>query len=149
MKKLQNIVWVTGLGFCTLFTLLQFELVAYKQAVDLLSNQFYIQQPEYQVTVPHAQEDYKNLIKWTFGENAKLALAVATAENGTHACDRTHINNNGTIDIGIFQINSIHAHKGNLSDCKENVRVAYQIFKVSGFRAWVAYNNGNYKKYLN
>lgn len=76
-------------------------------------------------------------------------MAIATAENGTHACDRVHTNTNGTKDIGIFQINSIHSGKGNLYDCRENVRVAYEIFKRSGWNPWVVYQTGAYKKFLN
>lgn len=127
--------------------------LAFMYASQLLTgffyNYFYGQVQTVEITVPHAQDSYQNLIKWYFGKDAKTALAVATAENGTHACDRTHKNNNGTTDIGIFQINSIHAHKGNLYDCRDNVRVAYQIFKASGFSPWVAYQNGSYKKFLN
>ncbi len=87
-----------------------------------------------------------------FGPDCKMALAVSRAENGTMQCDRFGINTNGTIDLGVFQINSVHMKKGwklvDLVDCQKNVDFAYEIFKAQGWSPWVAYNNGNYKKFL-
>lgn len=88
-----------------------------------------------------------------FGSDCKLALAVAKAENGTMQCDRFNINSNGTVDFGVFQINTVHLKKGykisDLIDCKKNVDIAFEIFsQQKGFQAWVAYNNGNYKKFM-
>lgn len=77
-----------------------------------------------------------------------MALAISQAENGTRRCDRTHQNNDGSFDTGIFQINSVHAKKGNLRDCTDNIKVAYQIYKASGWNPWVVYQTGAYKKYL-
>jgi hypothetical protein len=51
--------------------------------------------------------------------------------------------------VGIFQINNKwHGHKGDLYDCTENIKIAYQIYKTSGWYPWVVYNTGAYKKYL-
>lgn len=88
-----------------------------------------------------------------FGNDCKLALAVQKAENGTMQCDRFNINKNGTVDFGVFQINTVHLKKGykisDLIDCKKNVDIAYEIYsQQKGFQAWVAYTNGNYKKFL-
>lgn len=86
-----------------------------------------------------------------FGKkNAKLALAVSQAENGTRQCDRKGgPNKNGTFDWGVFQLNDVHQSKGNLKDCTENIKIAKQIFDRQGWSPWVAYQNGNYKKFLN
>ena len=88
-----------------------------------------------------------------FGTDCKLALAVSRAENGTMQCDRFNINSNGTVDFGVFQINTVHLKKGyklaDLIDCKKNVDIAFEIYsQQKGFQAWVAYTNGNYKKFL-
>ncbi len=147
-EGLKQTLWVLGLALTTAFLLLQFELQSWHTAVDFTTQLFNKPVEDVSVNIPHAQDTYQNLIRWTFGKDYKTALAVATAENGTHACDRIHQNSNGTVDIGIFQINSVHAHKGNLYDCRDNVRVAYQIFKASGFSAWVAYKNKSYLKFL-
>ena len=78
-----------------------------------------------------------------------MALAISQAENGTRECDRqSGRNKNGTIDIGVFQINEIHRAKGNLWDCTDNIRVAYQIFQRSGWNPWTVYKTKAYKKYL-
>jgi hypothetical protein len=50
-----------------------------------------------------------------------------------------NFNKNGTGDYNIFQINSIHvAQYGDkfMHDWKENIRVAYEIYKKRGFKAW-------------
>jgi hypothetical protein len=81
-----------------------------------------------------------------------MALAVATAENGTHACDRININSNNSLDVGYYQINTVHLKKGwkltDLMDCKKNIDYAYEIYKVQGWNPWVTYSKGTYKQYL-
>ena len=62
--------------------------------------------------------------------------------------DRVHINTNGSKDVGIFQINTVHEAKGNLYDCKSNILIAKQIYLKQGFTPWVTYKNNAYKKYL-
>lgn len=88
-------------------------------------------------------------IRRIFGKDAKMALAISQAENGTRKCDReSKPNKNGTIDIGIFQINEIHSSKGNLYGCTDNILVALQIYKASGWSAWTVYKSGAYLRYL-
>ncbi len=76
---------------------------------------------------------------------------MSWAENGSRKCDRFGINTNKTIDVGVFQINSIHLKKGytlqDLADCKKNIDIAYDIWKAQKWTPWVAYNNGNWKNY--
>ena len=81
------------------------------------------------------------------------ALAVSQAENGTRQCDReSKPNRNGSVDYGIFQINSIHLRKGwtveELKDCKKNIEYAYTIYKAQGWKPWSAYTNKSYLKFL-
>ena len=80
--------------------------------------------------------------------DCKTALAVASAESGLRE-QAVHINNNNTIDVGIFQINSIHFKQEGCSlkeiiDQYKNVDCAYGIWKVQGWNPWVAFINGNY-----
>lgn len=76
------------------------------------------------------------------------------AESGCNPrADNSGMNTNGTNDKGLFQINSIHVTSGLISDRgrfdpEANVRAAHAIYKGSGWRAWVAYNNGSYLRYL-
>lgn len=88
-----------------------------------------------------------------FGNACSMAMAIATAENGTHACDRVNINTNNTLDIGYMQINTVHLKKGwkltDMLNCHKNIDYAYQIYQAQGFDPWVTYTSGQYKKYLN
>jgi hypothetical protein len=93
-------------------------------------------------------------IKHIFKEDAKMALAISQAENGTRVCDRvSKPNKNGTVDIGVFQINaSAHRNKATpeqLKDCLTNIQVAKQIYDRQGWTPWTVYKTGRYKQYLN
>lgn len=81
-----------------------------------------------------------------------MALAVSHAENGTRQCDRVNVNNNKSIDVGLFQLNSIHFKKGytlkDFADCEKNIKIAYEIYKRQGWQPWVAYTSGAYKKFI-
>lgn len=91
-------------------------------------------------------------ICYKFGKDCRLALAVSQAENGTRQCDRFGVNTNKTIDVGIFQLNTVHLKKGwklaDLTDCKKNIDYAYEIYQAQGWNPWVAYANQSYKKFL-
>lgn len=78
---------------------------------------------------------------------ANLAAAVAMAESGgeTTASNR---NKNGTIDRGLWQINSVHGGLSTFSPTG-NAKAAVKI--SSGGRnwtPWVAYTTGAYRQYL-
>ncbi len=82
-------------------------------------------------------------------KDAKKAKAIFTAESGLNC---TIVGNKS--DVGVAQINKIHWNrfggKDSLKSCKKNIDAAYIIYKEWGnnFRAWTAYQNGSYKKYL-
>jgi hypothetical protein len=87
-----------------------------------------------------------------FGDHAHVALAVAKAESGLN-CSALNVNTNGTVDFSVMQVNSIHMKKGyklsELTDCKRNVDIAYEIFQSHGnsFNPWVAFTNGSFGKF--
>lgn len=86
--------------------------------------------------------------KWGTYE-CKTALAVSKAENDTRQPDRFNVNTDGSIDVGIFQINSVHFEKPGCSlaeivDAQKNVDCAYQIWEASNWNPWVAYWSGSY-----
>lgn len=99
---------------------------------------------------PTSQEiaDYIKSKSWPY----ETALRVAKSENfwnQTHSfnCGRTHVNNNGSIDRGIFQINSVHDKQispEDALDCYKNIDYAYNMWKVQGWNPWYAYKNGSY-----
>ena len=75
---------------------------------------------------------------------APTAAAIALAESGGHANAEGH-NTNGTIDRGLWQINSVH---GALSttNVAANVKAAVQIHKESGWSPWTTFKTGAYTK---
>ena len=84
--------------------------------------------------------------------DCKMALAVARAESGMNA-EAWNVNRNGTIDVGIFQINSIHFNQPGCSlkevaDAKGNVDCAYSIWQEQGWRPWTVAKNGRFIKFL-
>jgi len=86
--------------------------------------------------------------KWGIYQ-CQVALAVAKAESGLKE-DAFNVNSNGSIDVGIFQINSVHYKKQGCSlkeiiDPYKNVDCAYEIYQSSGWNAWSVYNNGSFK----
>ena len=87
-------------------------------------------------------------IRSVFGADAEIALAVAKAESHYRA-DAYHINSNGSVDRGIFQINSVHGYsEAQLFNPKENIQIAYKIFKAQGWQGWSVFNSGAYKSFL-
>lgn len=92
------------------------------------------------------------------GEQVKIAVAVALAESGGDP------NNHNTTppddSYGLWQINMYQglgpsrrkefglASNDQLFDPATNARVAYGIYKRSGWTAWTTYTRGKYKDFL-
>jgi hypothetical protein len=82
------------------------------------------------------------------GDPAHLAAAVATAESGRRPLAVNGSNGDGSIDRGLFQMNSIHGGCSTF-DLAENVRCAVQLRgSPTGWNHWVAYKSGAYRRYL-
>lgn len=88
---------------------------------------------------------------WTkAGGSSKIATtmaAIAMAESGGNP-RATNNNSNGTVDRGLWQINSVHGYKGNMFNPLTNARAALKVYKKQGLGAWVVYNTGAYKKFM-
>ena len=85
--------------------------------------------------------------------DCKTAIAVARAESGLKEDAVNVWNSNGTYDVGIFQVNSIHQSKDGCSlkelvDAKSNIDCAYKIYEASGWNAWSAFKSGAFKDKL-
>lgn len=77
-----------------------------------------------------------------------VMAAVAMAESGgnPHAY---HLNQNNSVDYGLWQINSIHGYDPQkLYDPAYNAHAAKSVFNSSGPSAWTTYKNGDYLKYM-
>jgi len=84
--------------------------------------------------------------------DAKIALAVARAESNMRE-DAVNLNGGKSLDMGIFQINSVHWNRPGCSlkelvDPYKNVDCAYSIFKEQGWNPWVAHKTGAYLSHV-
>lgn len=78
--------------------------------------------------------------------SAPIMAAIALAESSGNPT-ATNQNSNGTVDRGLWQINSVH---GSLStfDVNANAKAAVSIKRQQGLKAWVTYTTGAYRKFL-
>jgi len=107
---------------------------------------------EYPVDLQHLTGIEEKIVEVFGVADAKIAIAIAKAESGLKE-EAFHANSNGSVDIGIFQVNSVHFTKPGCSlkelvNAEKNVLCAYQIYKVSGWNAWVGFWNGNWRNEL-
>lgn len=75
-----------------------------------------------------------------------MALAVAACESGLRADAHNPNNPNGTVDSGLFQINSIHHSRMekmglDVWNAADNIKFARTLYDERGgnFSAWVCY----------
>lgn len=81
------------------------------------------------------------------GKALDLAVAIAMAESGGNTGSTNH-NTNGTVDRGLFQINSVHGGMSTYSTTA-NAKAAFSLYKKrGGFADWVTFNTGAYKKFM-
>ena len=86
---------------------------------------------------------------------ARTIRAIATAESSGKGF-AINQNDNGSLDCGWLQNNSIHKKPGEtnkqycdrMHDLEENIKQARATYDKQGFEAWVTYKTGAYKKYL-
>jgi hypothetical protein len=78
---------------------------------------------------------------------APLMAAIALAESSGRPA-ASHRNTNGTVDRGLWQINSVHGWGPSAFDPRANAKQAVAVYRSQGARAWSAYNNGSYARYL-
>jgi hypothetical protein len=78
-------------------------------------------------------------------ENPGLMGGIAKAESGGDPkADNTGLNSDGSVDRGLWQINSVHGYPATkLFDPLFNARAAKDILGSQGLSAWSTYNNGS------
>lgn len=93
-------------------------------------------------------EQYRTLVE-QYDWDSRLMMAIMQAESGCNPQSVNGLDNHGscTGSFGLFQIGCIHA--GEKLEPASNIAIAYRIYKSQGLRAWGAYTNGSYLKYLN
>lgn len=84
----------------------------------------------------------------TFPENPEIMIAVAKAESGLNPLT-VHKNTNGSRDVGILQVNSVHGEDDlEMFNVDKNLVAARKVYDKQGITAWSAVNNGSYLKFL-
>ena len=80
---------------------------------------------------------------------ANLMAAIAMAESGGQVGVVSKKNANGTVDRGLWQINSSHNYDPQrlVTDPLYNAQAAVAIYKSQGLQAWSTYNSGAYKSF--
>lgn len=83
-----------------------------------------------------------------FPENPEVMIAVAKAESNLNPY-ATNRNTNGSRDIGLFQINSVHGNSDlEMFNVDKNLIAARKIYEKQGITAWSAVNNNSYLKHI-
>jgi hypothetical protein len=91
------------------------------------------------------------------GEDLVTGVAVALAES-RGVMEARHANANGTVDLGLWQINSAHLKPGEmlagwseaeLFDPKRNADAARIIWGRHGWAEWSTFNNQTYRLFVN
>jgi hypothetical protein len=105
----------------------------YAQIASAYDDLYKSKPPEY--AFPATNEE---IIRAIFKDDAALAISIAKCESGLRA-DARNVNNNGTVDVGLFQINSVHGVSERfLTDPITNTMVAKEIYDGRGnWSAWV------------
>lgn len=85
--------------------------------------------------------------------DARTLTAISGAESGYGANQIGSVNRNGTIDYGVFQVNSGAWPQLNPSglpyaDLNTQAAAAATVYRQQGLGAWSTFNNGSYQKYL-
>lgn len=73
-----------------------------------------------------------------------MALRVANCESGMNPNAKNSKNANGSVDSGIFQINSVHHTRMeklglDVWNPRDNIKFAKILYDESGFMPWVCY----------
>lgn len=85
-------------------------------------------------------------------EELARATAVALAESGGDP-GASHTNTNGSVDYGLFQINSVHGgllNQGDKFNPLDNAKMALTVWRDAGnkWTPWSAYNNGRSQGFM-
>lgn len=74
--------------------------------------------------------------------------AIAIAESGGRPNAVSGRNKNGTVDRGLWQINSVHGYGTSSLDPKANAKQAVGVYHSQGLNAWTTFKTGAYRQYV-
>lgn len=142
---LQGVMFISFLGVIAL--LLDASLVkGYCIARDAIIKVMPINEMYYINTPKHYSKNKEDVMKWVLDQwdvtgRRDEINAIITCESNWNV-DTFHVNNNGSVDLGLYQWNTIHIKSGLISiECAGNYRCAtkkaIELYKVNKFRPWV------------
>lgn len=86
----------------------------------------------------YLRHDIEEYIRYKFGVDGEKALRIAYCESNLNV-NALHVNRNGTVDRGLWQINTVH--KTITNECAFNARcstdAAHALYMRQGFTPWV------------
>lgn len=84
------------------------------------------------------------------GQNIAIATAIALAESGGQTDVVSKPNRNGTVDRGVWQINSVHSDlAGDPLNPSDNAAMMFTLSHGgTNWHAWSTYNSGAYLAHL-
>lgn len=86
------------------------------------------------------------------GQNVSIATAIALAESGGVTDVQSKPNTNGTVDLGLWQINSVHQDLLNNADWRDPAQNAKMMFSISSggtnWKPWSTFTSGAYLAHL-
>ena len=79
-------------------------------------------------------------------------IAIVLAESGGNPRAVNTANRNGSVDYGLFQINTVHGSllsQGDKFNPVDNARMALKVYKQAGnsWKPWSTFNSGKYKDF--
>ena len=79
-------------------------------------------------------------------------IAIVLAESGGNPRAVNTANRNGSVDYGLFQINTVHGSllsRGDKFNPVDNARMALTVYKQAGnsWKPWSTFNSGKYKDF--
>lgn len=86
-------------------------------------------------------------------DQVQTAVAVALAESGGNPAAVNTANRNGSVDYGLWQINTIHGpllSQGDKFNPNDNAKMAYTVWSRAGgkWTPWSVYNNRRYVTFM-
>lgn len=145
--KKQNIYFYLGVWTLAMFAFVFLAAKINKQVEA--SNKLLSPLPEHyaawtevkEVEVLRLPKNVEEEIRLVFGKDAENAIKVAKCESGMRVAAVNDKNTNGSTDVGLFQINSVHGIKAKwLKNQSIQIRVAHQLFLEQGWNPWSASN---------
>jgi hypothetical protein len=88
---------------------------------------------------PNLSERMQNiqLIKRIWGKDAYIGLQLARCESGFRTSGIHAANIDGTIDQGVFSINSVHGMP-DMENATANILYAYEVYKQQNTTPWIS-----------